>query len=103
MNTKLIQLEDGILVEVETLENESQQISWGVAERVEAAFSKIQPMLINVCNPISAAWKELSQDIQLDQAEVEVSLSFEGEGNIYITKSKAQANLTVKLILKPRQ
>jgi Trypsin-co-occurring domain 1 len=40
--------------------------------------------------------------MNIDQAEVQLSLSFEAEGNLYITKSKANANMTVKLVLKPK-
>jgi hypothetical protein len=57
---------------------------------------------MKTCKPIINAWKELSEEIYIEKAEVELGLSFEGEGNIYITKSKAGANLTVKIILKPQ-
>lgn len=40
--------------------------------------------------------------MNIEQAEIELGLSFEGEGNLYITKSKAGASLTVKLTLKPK-
>jgi hypothetical protein len=40
--------------------------------------------------------------MDIDAAEVQVGLSFEAEGNIYIAKSRAAANLTVKLVLKPK-
>jgi hypothetical protein len=44
----------------------------------------------------------MNQDMILEQAEVEIGFSFEGEGNVYVTKAKASSNLTVKLILKPK-
>lgn len=103
MPTKLIRLEDGTLVEVETSPDEAQQISGGsTAKRVEANFDKISPILRKVCRPITETWKELSKEMLVEQAEVEIGLSFEGEGNIYITKSKASANLKVKLVLKQK-
>ena len=97
MATKLIELEDGTLVEAEVPDNQAQQISGGMADRVATTFEKVKPLLIKTCKPIAEAWTELSQDMEIEQAEVELGLSFEGEGNIYITKSKAGANLTVKL------
>jgi hypothetical protein len=40
--------------------------------------------------------------MQIEQAEIQIGFSFEGEGNLYVTKSKAGANLTVKMVLKPK-
>ena len=41
--------------------------------------------------------------MEIEQAEVEVGLNFEGQGNIYITKGKGGTNLKVKLVLKPKK
>lgn len=103
MYTKLIELEDGTLVEVEVAEDEPQKIAGGFADKVKTTFDKIKPLLINTSKPIIDAWKEIEQKMPVQQAEVELGLSFEGEGNLYITKSKAKANLTVKLVLKPAE
>lgn len=103
MATKLIRLEDGTLIEVDIPPDQAQQIAGGFAEKVNATFDKIRPILINTCRPIMAAWQEISQEMSIEQAEIELGLSFEGEGNLYVTKSKAGANLTVKLTLKPKE
>lgn len=100
MGTKLIKLEDGTLVEVETPENEAQQIAGGLAEKVDAAFSKIKPVLLKVCQPVASAVKELRDEVDLEAVEIEVGLSFEGEGNIYITKTKLGANVVIRMTLK---
>ncbi len=103
MTTKLIRLEDGTLVEVEASPGEAQQIAGGsAAKRVESNFEKIKPVLIKVCRPITDVWQELNRDMQVDQAEVEIGLSFGIEGDVFIVKSKADANLKVKLVLKPK-
>ncbi len=103
MHTKLIELKDGTLVEVETTEEQAQQIAGGFVENVNTSLDKIQPILMKVSRPIIAAWNELNKDMLIEHAEVELGLSFEGEGNLYVTKSKAGANLIVKLILKPKE
>lgn len=103
MNTKLIQLEDGTLVEVEVQEGQVQEISGSFADRVNSTFDNVKPILLKTCRPIAAAWKEINQEMHIEQAEVELGLSFEGEGNLYVTKTKAGANLTVKLVLKPKE
>jgi hypothetical protein len=101
MPTKLIELDDGTLVEVEVLEGQVEQISGRFADKVDATFDKVRPILIRACRPIASMWNELNKDMTIEAAEVQIGLSFEGEGNIYITKSKAGANLTIKLVLRP--
>jgi Trypsin-co-occurring domain 1 len=99
MASKLIRLDDGTLVEVEveSVPGQVQQISGGsTAARVESSFRDIAPVLRKVCCSVIDVWEE-----HIEQVEVEVGLSFEGEGNIYVTKAKAGATLKVKMILKP--
>ena len=103
MATKLIELEDGTLVEVEVPGNEVQPISGGFVDKVGSTFDKIQPLLVRTIRPITAAWQELSQDMDIERAEIELGLSFEGEGNLYVTRSSAGANLKVTLSLKPKE
>ena len=103
MATRLIELEDGILVEAEVPENEAQPISTNVIKEVKSSFAKVKPILISISRPIAEAWQEINKDMEIQQAEVEVGFNFEGEGNLYITKGKAGTNLKVKLVLKPKQ
>ncbi|NEO84182.1 MAG: hypothetical protein F6J87_08005 [Spirulina sp. SIO3F2] len=103
MATKLIELEDGTLVEVEVPDDEARQISSRAADAVNTTFDKIKPILKKAVRPITEVWGELSQEAELEAAEVEINFSFEGEGNIYITKAKTGANLSVKLIIKPKK
>lgn len=102
MATELIKLEDGTLIEVEARAGKTEPIAEGFATKVSETFDIVRPVLVKTCRPIIAAWKELSQEMNIDQAEVELGLSFEAEGNLYITKSKLNANLTVKLVLTPK-
>src|ERR1700721_2288475 len=102
MATKLIELNDKLLIEVEVPADQARQISGGFAEKVNGSLDTIKPILLSACRPIIAPWKEKSEEEEIDNIEIELGLSFEGEGNLYITKMKAGANLTVKLTLKPR-
>jgi hypothetical protein len=102
MATKLIQLQDGTFVEVEVPGEEYHQISSKLADRVAAALDNIQPAILKVCQPIANTWKDMGDNVVFEQAEIEFGLSFEGEGNLYITRAKTAANLTVKLTIKPR-
>ncbi|MGB3513240.1 MAG: CU044_2847 family protein [Microcoleaceae cyanobacterium] len=73
------------------------------ATPVKSTFPEVKPMLISISLPIAEVWKEINKEMEIEQAEVEMGFNFEGEGNLYITKAKAGANLTVKLVLKPKQ
>ena len=61
---------------------------------LENGLLSLQPM-INACNI-------LNQDIVMEKAEVEMGIGFSAEGNIFVAKGSANANLKVKLVLKPK-
>lgn len=103
MSTKLIQLEDGTLVEVEVPSDQAQPISGGLANRVNASFDKIKPVLLKTCRTLIGSLKEISENVPVERSEIELGLSFEAEGNLYVTKSKGGANLIIKLVLKPKE
>jgi hypothetical protein len=102
MATRLIQLQDGTLIEAEVAPDQAAPIAGDLAQKVGTTVDAIRPLLVKICRPIVDSWQELNQEMNIDQAEVELGLSFEGEGNLYVTKAKAGANLTVKLVLKPK-
>lgn len=101
MPREIIELEDDILVEVEVSEEENIPISGG-GRNITSTVDKIKPILLKLSRPIAESFKEISEDVQIEQAEIQVNFGFEGEGNIYITKVKGNANLSVKLTLKPK-
>ncbi len=102
MSSELVEME-GILVEADIDEEQPRKIAGGMAKRVQGTLDKIRPILIGVCEPVSKAWEEMKdKNIAVEQAEVQLSLGFEGSGDIYVVKGKANANLTVKMTLKPR-
>ncbi|MGD1704615.1 CU044_2847 family protein [Dapis sp. BLCC M229] len=79
MATRLIELEDGILVEAEVPEDEAKPISTNVIKEVKSSFAKVKPILISISSPIAEAWQEINKDMEIEQAEVEVDFNFEGE------------------------
>lgn len=102
MATKLIELADGILVEVEAEVGAARQISGGVADRVQTSLAQIEPLILSVSKTISSVWKQMHDNLEIEQATVELGLSFQGSGNVFITQATAGANLTVTLTLKPK-
>ncbi len=102
MGSKLIELKDDILVEIEVPDKQAKAISGGAASRVEASIESIKPILLTACRPIVSVWKELNKDLEVDSAEVTLNLGFSAEGNLFITKAKGSANISVKLVMKPK-
>lgn len=102
MAVSLIQLEDGTLVEVEALGGRIERTSGVTAfKQVEGTLGQVEGVLKDVCRPVVAAWRELNKEMAIAETEIELGLSFEGEGNVYLIKGKACANLTIKMLLKP--
>lgn len=102
MASRLIELGDGTLVEIEA-SGRAEEIAGSAADKFkDATIDKIKPIILKACKPISEIWDELDQKMHIEQAEVELGLGFEAEGNLYITKAKGNANLTVKFTLKPK-
>ena len=101
MASHFIELQNGILVEVEPNEDQLQRISGGTTS-VEKTIDAIEPLLLKACKPIVEVWQELNKDLAVSEAEVEIALGFEAEGNVFIAKSKTNASLTLRLTLKPK-
>lgn len=103
MSTQLIELKDGLLVEVETpLDEPPKQIAAGAAERVEGAMDAARALLLKAVQPVAAVWDELNRDLIIEQVEIELAIGFEAEGNLFLVKGKGNANVTFKITVKPK-
>ncbi len=105
MSKKLIELENGLLMEVEIPQSEIEMISRGsddIINRVESSMGTIENILVQSVKPITNVYNALNQEVTLEKAEVEIGIGFSAEGNIFIAKGNANANLKVKLVLSPK-
>ena len=104
MSKKLIELDNGLLMEVDVPASEIEMISGGgdMVERVKSSMDRVESILTQSVEPIANAYANLHQSIKLEQAEVEIGIGFSAEGNIFVAKGNANANLKVKLVLKPK-
>lgn len=100
MGSKLIELEDGLLIEAEVPPNQMQEISGSFSRKVDTAISSIKPILMKISRPVIDACKEIGKESMIEKAEIDIGFGFEGEGNIYITKSKVGSNLNIKITIK---
>jgi len=105
MSKKLVEVENGLLMEVDVPQSEIEMISGGgdIVEKVESSMGRIETMLLQSVQPVINAYKTMSQEVILEKAEVEIGIGFSAEGNIFVAKGSTNANLKVKLILKPKE
>ncbi|MBF4692063.1 CU044_2847 family protein [Fusibacter ferrireducens] len=101
MNKEIIRLKDGVLVEIEKNENFSQ-VSNIKTRMVDITFDSIKDTLTRISKPISEMVEKDDSTLKISKTEVELGLSFQGEGNIYITKIDATANLKIKMTFEKR-
>ena len=102
MASKLIKLTDGTLVEIESFGDQVTPIAGGVAEKVDSAIDAIKPLILRACKPVTELYQELNKDMSIEQVELELGLGFEAEGDLFITKAKGNANLVIKITIKPK-
>ncbi|MCI5128185.1 MAG: hypothetical protein D3907_06715 [Candidatus Electrothrix sp. AUS3] len=102
MATKLIEMEDGLLVEVEVPQDQVNQIAGGIPEQVDKAIDTVRPILLKACRPVVSVWQELNKEMTIDNVEVELQLGFSAEGSVFLAKSKGNANLKIKLSISPK-
>ncbi len=102
MSNQLIELEDQLLVEVELPPNQVQQIAGGMPEQVDKAIDSVRPLLLKVCQPLTAVWSELNKDMSISGAEVELQLGFSASGSVFLAKASGNANLKIKLTISPK-
>ena len=102
MASKLIELEEGILVEVEVADDQVQKCAGGAADRVDQAMESIKPLIRKACQPVIEVWDELNQGLTISEAQIELGLGFAAEGGVFIAKGSASANLTITLTIVPK-
>lgn len=105
MAKKLIELDNGLMMEVEASQDETELISGGndMVDKVEQSMSTVETILIKSVEPIVNAYQVLNQEVTLESAEVEIGIGFSAEGNIFVVQGSANANLNVTLTLKPKE
>lgn len=103
MPTKLIELSDGLLVEVEAEDDAVQQIAAGAADRVDRALDGAQSLLKKAVQPVVSVWDELNRDLAIEKVEIQLALGFEAEGNLFVARGTGNANINFKLIVSPKK
>ncbi|MFY9261267.1 MAG: CU044_2847 family protein [Gallionella sp.] len=102
MASKLVEIQGGILMEVDVPEDQLRQISGGGIEHIDRTINAIEPLLLAACKPIANVFAELNKDMSVSEVLVDIGLGFAAEGNFFIAKGKTNASLSIKLKLTPK-
>jgi len=104
MPTELIELNDGLLVEVQANpQDEPKQIVAGAAGRVEGAMDMARELLRKAVEPVASVWSELNQELTIEEVEIGLGLGFEATGKLFIAQGTGTANINFKLTVRPKQ
>ena len=102
MPTELIELKDGLLVEVEADPGEEpRQIAANVARLADGAMDQARDLLLKSVEPVTAVWSELNRDLVIDQVEIEIGLGFEASGRMFIAQAKGNASIKFTMTVRP--
>jgi len=103
MSTELIQLQDGLLVEVQSNpEDTPRQIAASAAELAEGAMDQARELLLKAVQPLASVWGELNRDLTIDEVEIQLGLGFEAKGKLFIVQGTGSANLRFTLKVRPK-
>ncbi|NJR66674.1 MAG: hypothetical protein HC772_17350 [Leptolyngbyaceae cyanobacterium CRU_2_3] len=80
--TKLIELSDEILIEVEAPTGQARPMSTASADRVQQAIGVIKPLLTRIAQPVHEAVMDIQTTMPVENAELEINLGFTAEGNV---------------------
>jgi hypothetical protein len=103
--TALIRLNDGEgpLVEVDMNVPAAQLASSGtVIKVVSRGFEEILNTLRSVVIPFAETWREISKEVEITESTVKLSLGITAEGNFFVAKGDAKANIEIALKLTPK-
>ena len=103
MSTELVELKDGLLVEVQSNpQDEPKQIVAGTASCVDGAMDEARTLLLSAVEPVVSVWNELNRDLIIDQVQIGLGLGFEATGKLFIAQGTAKANVTFTLTVRPK-
>ena len=104
MSKRFIRIE-GLLVEVEESDSNASAVADDDNTRTirDGDLGQIRTTLTTIVRHLKDSWGEINQDMRIKEADVEISLGFEAEGNIFVAKGKASSQLKVTLKLEPTE
>lgn len=97
--TEIIPLADGIQVEVDVAEGRRAVST--ASDIATKGWNQVEGVLRQITGPFVNVYRDLAKDASISEIAVEVGLSFQAEGGIFVVKARGTANLNVTIKLKP--
>ena len=101
MSTELIQLKDGLYVEVQSDPNEDRPCAANMARLADGAMDQAHDLLLKAVEPVVSVWSELNRDLIIDQVQIELALGVEASGKMFIAQAKGNASIKFTLTVRP--
>jgi len=98
--SQIVELEDGVLIEVESQHGFQPMSGDGKRQKLKSALKDMKPFLTNLAGEFRECMDGMKETARIDQVAVELGVSFEAEGSLFIAKGKTGANLSVTFTLK---
>lgn len=96
---KIINLKDGICVEVEIDDQQAKEISFQ-NNTVSTSIEEVNDFLIKIIRPISDTYKSLIQDVNISETKVTLGVKIGVEGGFILAKSTAEAHIQVEMTIR---
>ncbi|PHR95165.1 MAG: hypothetical protein COA68_17555 [Oceanobacter sp.] len=95
---KIIQLKDGLKIEIELDDKQAREIS--LDNKIESSIEDISGFLSKVIKPISNTYKELNKEVNVFETKVTLGVKIGIEGGFILAKSTAEAHIQVEMVMR---
>lgn len=96
---ELIKFTDGVMIEIAQNATPTTAVSGKAADRLTHAFQESSDAILAVVRTVVASAAPLLRDSRAGNIEIELAFAFSLEGNVYIAKSSAEGNLSIKVTM----
>lgn len=97
---KVIELKDGLSVEVEVDDNQIHEVS--DRGSVDSSLSKIKDFMGIVTKPLVSTFEELNKEVSIQKAKVSLGIKFGIEGGFILAKGNTDTNIAIEFIVRPK-
>lgn len=98
MMTELIEMKDGVLVQVQTEEGRVSAAG-GKAEprKVETKYEEVAELIRRACGPVANSLREMRDAIKLKEAEIEFFCGVGAKGKFFLAESSINGHIKVTM------
>jgi Trypsin-co-occurring domain 1 len=102
MQSRYIELGDGIIVEVGSPGGAREEMHSASMDRVDSTMEMVGNITEKIVRTIGESFQNMNSaldvPIEVQKAELAIGLSFSAEGSIFVAKTKAEGSIDVKIV-----